>query len=67
MALKNYRPVGNIYRPAKVTDYTVCFPAVSLSSYTVWITIFGTSRILDTDRPVALTDKVENVTNNTLS
>ena len=44
---------------------TVCFlsSTIGLSLHTVWITIFGTSHIHDTDRPVVLTDKVESVAN----
>ena len=54
-------------RPAKVTNCTVCFPAVFFSSHTVWITIFGTTWIHDTDRPVVLPDKLGGVTNKSLA
>ena len=37
-------------RPAKVTDCTVTPPIQS--AHTVWKSIFGTSQILVTDRPV---------------
>ena len=43
------------------------FSAVCLSSRTVGITIYGTSRIRDSDRPVVLTDKPGIVTDRTLS
>ena len=42
----------HLYRPAKVTDCTVTLPAWSVSHHIVWKSIFGTSQILVTDRPM---------------
>ena len=54
-------------RPAKVTDCNVTLPFFCLSSCTVGKSIFGTSGILGTDKPVSLTDKPESVTDRPLS